>query len=271
MNDSTIIYNLTHGPYKHQTMKVINSLFQNENKGLKKLFVKLCDNKNNQSDKYIFKKLTEKAIKIDSYDEKQNARRAQNKWRCIRKYLPHNVRNYMDYGGNCGDIARILGTKMHLSKENITVVDTLNWAGRTLNPRSDITFVDFMHMKRIKSNSMNLITCFHVLHHLKPNDLKVCLTNICRILRHDARLIILEHNSWNEQWSNIIDMKHKLFDIVLNKTATYDNFHEKCYSLYRSSTEWTAILSRFGFNEIQQKHIHNNDNSYYGIFTLSKN
>ncbi len=217
---------------------LINKLFNNmatSNK-LIKLFIKILSNakinqhtiikilKDSKTDKEIINHFRELVVKpIDTYNEKYNVSRAHSKWSIIKPHIKISINSILDFGGNVGDTAYTIGNILGLSKNNINVVDINEWAGIKWEPRSDITFTNYNELSKIKDKSIDLITAFHSLHHIKENEYNNIIENFNRILSDKGVIVLYEHNNMN-YINSIIDIEHCIYDVVMTQKLTYDEF-----------------------------------------------
>jgi hypothetical protein len=210
------------------------------------------------------------------YTEKSDIKRAFNKWYNIKhQVLNHFIKknskisSVLDYGGNIGTTVSILGRKiLKLPKNKTMVVDVDEWSGNKWIPRNDITFFSVSNMKNIPSKSIDLITCFHTLHHIPKNEYIYILRNFHRILSDKGCIVIYEHNCESKEWAGIIDLEHAFYDVIVSKKISYDNFVKKeHYAKYLSINNWKKLFAKYGFKDFFIKELKNKDNSFYIYFT----
>lgn len=223
-------------------------------------------NNNKYTDKDIVDELKElNDEKYDLYSTENNYKRGLRRWNYIRDTLKNNkhpVKKYLDFGGGSGDMAYAIGNQMRLTKENIFVVDKKEFGGTTWIPNKKITFYD--NINNIKSNSIDLITCFHVLHHI--DNIDDIINEFYRVLKPDGILIILEHDVDNQLLTNYIDIEHLIFDTIINKNISYDDYIKTYFSKFYSKNDLIKIFNKFKF--INYTNINKPDNSAY--FTFKK-
>lgn len=222
-----------------------------------------------QSDSKIFNKLlTLEYTPRNLYTEESDIRRGFGKWKHIKSHLTKRIGSILDMGGNVGTTAMVLGRKIFKLPRNKTfVVDIDEWAGEKWTPRDDITFIHYNNMKDISDNSIDLITCFHTLHHIPKQDYPNILKQFYRILTDDGCIILYEHNCSHNEWAGIIDLEHALFDIVVSKKISYNDFVQKHhYAKYLSIDNWTKLFENVGFKKYFLEEMHNRDQSFYLFF-----
>jgi ubiquinone/menaquinone biosynthesis C-methylase UbiE len=221
-----------------------------------------------QNDLTITSKLRESvATKSNLYETKQNLHRGESRWKMIKHEVPNNVQGLLDYGGNVGDIAYVIGrNKLHLSKEKTIVVDINEWSGQKWTPRDDINFIHFDSMHTIPDNSVDLITSFHVMHHVDEKYLPKIVSELARILSPGGVFILYEHDCTNSFIVDLVDLIHMLYDVVMTQIMTYKQFAETHYAKYKSIKGWCKTFgSHFKVKKI--KYLNNSDHSAYITFT----
>ena len=262
---------------------VINDLLKNNSMNIKllKLFIKILKNGNINQESIIniFKeslkqKLSDETIinkfrsmvkyPINTYNENYNMKRAAFKWSFIKKNINININSIMDFGGNVGDTAYYIGKQLGLSKDKINVVDINEWAGLKWEPRNDITFTHYNKLSNIKDKSIDLITIFHSLHHIKESEYDYIMNNLNRILSNKGIIVLYEHNNNNYNIAKLIDLEHCLYDVVLSQKLTYKQFIDTTYfyAKYLQINQWENVFSKY-FKKYYYYEMHNLDNSFF--------
>ena len=268
-NDSHVMVNLSKDSYwRIKLLKLIIKILWYAK--IKQSTIEVLMNKhfnNNSTDKEIFKDLRELVkIPVNTYDTKYNINKAYNKWKLINTNINININSVLDYGGNVGDTAYAIGREiLKLPKDKVFVVDVNEWAGIKWTPRNDISFVNFNNMDTIKSNSIDLITVFHSLHHIKESEYNKILNMFNRVLTKNGIIVLYEHNNNNIRLQELIDIQHCLYDNVMTQKLTYNEFIETFYAQYLNINKWEQTFSKYFklFNKIEMKNI---DNSVYLFF-----
>jgi ubiquinone/menaquinone biosynthesis C-methylase UbiE len=204
----------------------------------------------------------------DMYNEKSDIGRGFGKWKRIKTHIkPTNA--ILDFGGNVGTTAMVIGRKiLKLPKENTFVVDIDDWSGNKWTPRNDITFIHYDHMEEIPDSSIDLITCFHTLHHISNKDYPRIIKQFYRILSPKGCVVLFEHNCTNNEWAELIDLEHAFYDIIVSKKITYNKFvQEDHYAKYLSINKWNELFEKYGFKSYYIDELHNKDNSFYSYFS----
>ncbi len=253
----------------------------NINNRLLKLFIKILKNANinhntimnilneGGSSETIINKFRDLVKKpINTYNEDYNMKRAEFKWDFIKKHININdINAILDFGGNVGDTAYYIGKQLGLSKNNINVVDINEWVGLKWEPRNDIIFTHYNNLSSIKDKSIDLITIFHSLHHIKENEYKYIIENLNRILSDKGIVVLYEHNNNSYDIVNLINLEHCLYDVVLSQKLTYKQFLDPnyFYAKYLSVYQWEYIFSKY-FKKYYFYEMHNIDNSFFMFF-----
>ena len=199
---------------------------------------------------------------ISLYTEEKNRERTLRKWGVLKNHIDIKVNALLDYGGNVGDTAYEYGKILGLTKNNIYVVDIDEWAGEKWIPRTDITFVHYNNMDKIPSNSIDLITIHHALHHIESNEFKKIIEMYNRVLTNDGIIVLYEHNSKMDDFATMIDLEHLLFDVVVSKKISYNNFIKTFYARYYTIKQWKHIFNKY-FVDYFTLETYSSDKSFY--------
>lgn len=134
-----------------------------------------------------------------------------------------NISSYLDFGGADGEICSFISNKLNLKKENAISMDVLSWFGHERESKFNNITYKFIYSNKIhlESNSLNLITCFQTLHHIK--HYKDILKEFERILKKGGILIIREHDCNDSNDAMLIDVEHSIFETTLQGTNMQDN------------------------------------------------
>jgi len=188
----------------------------------------------------------------------------------IKSIIPKNINLYnrdvfVDIGCGDGSITSELA-KIYKFKKTIGV-DVENWFDTYTNKDTNIEMVitDGKTIN-IKDNSVDVILCNHVLHHIEHID--AMLDEIARIIKKDGLLIIKEHNCYYKELSYVIDIYHALYELVFRKKQN-NKFIDNYYSNYLSDKELYAKLKKRNFEIINYVYDGGLLANYYGIYALS--
>jgi ubiquinone/menaquinone biosynthesis C-methylase UbiE len=189
----------------------------------------------------------------------------------IKSIIPKNINLYnkevfVDIGCGDGSITSELA-KIYKFKKSIGV-DVENWFDTYTNKDKNIELVitDGKTIN-IKDNSVDVILCNHVLHHIE--NLDDMLNEIARIIKKDGILIIKEHNCYYKELSYVIDIYHALYELVFKKKQN-DKFIDNYYSNYLSDKELYAKLKKRKFEIINYVYDGGLLANYYSVYSQAK-
>lgn len=101
-----------------------------------------------------------------------------------------------------------------------------------------------------KSNSLNLVTIFMVLHHITDiSKRQKLLQDIKRVLKKDGFLLIKEHDVQTAKEEYLINFIHYFYELSYNDTYNikyYNNYSVK----YMRQSQLHNILSKLGFKDV---------------------
>lgn len=164
------------------------------------------------------------------------------------------VTQYLDVGCGNGAITSAIGQRLGLSKDATIGVDIATWAGHDHKAETsrDITFRTIGQPYAIDAptGAIDLVTVFMVFHHIIPDLLPKALAEISRVLSPNGLVIIREHDSPNVMIDSLINIEHALFEIVIERLATPEQFAKNYIGKYKPKRDWIAALSAFGFRLI---------------------
>ena len=192
-------------------------------------------------------------LKKNAESKKYWSAKAKKHYNKVGSWIKGN--SYLDFGGGDGHMADIFGALV--KTKTVYVVDVAEWAGQKRKPNPNINFTD--DLKSIKSNSINFISAWHVLHHIK--EIKNTIKEFKRILKPNGRLVIYEHNVKNKMQGRFVEFKHRIFTMGMD-TMTLKK-HQETYSKFRSADQWQKII---GMQLLKVIDIKSNDYSYYAVF-----
>lgn len=202
----------------------------------------------NTSDKKIYNKIHsiiyKNNITESSNDTSEKSRYIADQ---IMKFLQGKLRtkiiSYLDIGCAEGSLTVEIGKRLKLSKYHIHGCDI-----RDIKKTANFNFRLIKNDKLpYENNSMSVISVIMVLHHVK--ELKKMLSEIYRVLQPGGYLLIKEHDSTSEQFSNFIDVVHGLYSLSLSHPVEDPTFCENYYASYKAENEWRNIITSVGFDK----------------------
>ena len=226
------------------------------------------------------------------------------------EYPPFNSpASMLDFGAFDGFMCEYLGELFKIPVQRRFAADIDNWFGTESVVKSQqVQFISLNETKTVlplETNSVDVVTCLQVLHHVK--NLDSALAEIARVCK--KTLVLREHDCMNAETSMLIDIEHSIWERVLKskgeekecthsekeediemktdemqtddetKSAkpTENDFVSTYYGQYRSKFEWTNLLRKYGF-EYNKKVMYptpthpmkNLTRYYYAVYTKVK-
>lgn len=202
------------------------------------------------------------------YSDSHDFRRATNRWDNVKNHTTTKVKSMLDFGGNVGNTVFHIGRQiLKLSKNNTYSADIPEWSGEKWIPRDDITFIDANKLENISDNSIDMISAFHVLHHIKLKEYPKILKHFYRILSPGGFIVIYEHDCNAANMAILIDIEHALYDVIVSKKNTWGEFVKDHYAKYLSIKKWQTTFENAGFKKYHVMELKNIDNSFYMFFS----
>lgn len=168
-----------------------------------------------------------------------------------------NIGTYLDLGCGNGAITAAIGTELFgLKKEHIIGTDINTWAGH-MHAQEVSDKITFLPMRTssdipIEANTIDVLTAFMMLHHVKDDDLSKLIQEIYRVTTDDAIIILREHDSPNHMVDSLINIEHGLFEVAIEKLTTGAQFQQNYYGKYKSKRDWVMVFNQFGFDAVGQ-------------------
>ena len=267
---STRTDNITHlykNPQFHaKLIKLLKKILKYSNINVNDTIQFLRQLNGSNTDVKFFNHIISKIVKMQPvYSEKYDFEKAERRWETIEPNKTKIVTRLLEFGGNVGNTAYALGQYNNLTKKDTLVADIPEWEGIKWEPRKDITFINAENLDEIKSNSVDMITVFHVLHHINKQDITKILKQFNRILTSDGFIVLYEHDCGNKNMAAFIDIEHALFDAITLRKP-YDKFVKSYYAKYYSFKQWQFMFENSGFKKYHSIELRNLDNSFYMFF-----
>ena len=78
-------------------------------------------------------------------------------------------------------------------------------------------------------------------------------------------IVLVEHDVRNNTQRKIVDLKHFVYDLIINQIKTYSTYMKSFYSNYKSLEQWNNLFSKFSL--IRYNRIKNSDDwTYFAIY-----
>lgn len=110
--------------------------------------------------------------------------------------------------------------------------------------------------EKIKSGSVDLVTCFIGLHHVPPSKLQEYLHSIHRILAPGGSFILRDHNAFGERMIALVSVVHSVFNAATGVTPE-DEKEEVRHFLPMQT--WERLLEENGFKRVSNPLIREGD------------
>jgi hypothetical protein len=111
----------------------------------------------------------------------------------------------------------------------------------------------------MENESVDVITCFQVLHHVQ--DLDYTVRDLVKKLKTGGMFIIREHDCNDAVTRVLIDVEHSLFEVVKKETVELNAgylFETIDSDKYKSISAWTSYLRGHGLELMDEfKKLHN--------------
>lgn len=206
------------------------------------------NSKQKENDAFAIMRAKKRAIDISWLLPRDIYMRMTNK-----KFQPR----YMDFGGADGAITTEIAKKFNIPKKNTYCVDFETWEnmhhdesrGKYAN---NMIFVPIREGEKdipMAENSIDLITCLQVLHHL-PDPVHT-IKEFHRILDKGGVVCIREHDSRGEIDNKMFDLIHVMYEIVLSEKENWD-YVKGAQPVYRSQEGWRKMFLDNGFRSIKE-------------------
>jgi SAM-dependent methyltransferase len=236
-------------PYPH-TLKQINFVnkkyldeIMKKNKLLKGFNQVYEPSKN---DIEIYMELQDK-LESSKEDVDRGAIRVGQTQELLNQFKNKNV-VYVDFGGSDGTISSALTKYMNINKEKSFSVDVENWFNiSNIEKYPNITYKRIKENTKLpfEDNSVDFITCFQVLHHIKNHQF--IINEFRRILKNDGIVLLREHDCRNREDHTLIDIEHSVNEITQRHLdrCNAEKFLNDYEAYYQSRDYWIKAFKDF--------------------------
>ncbi|HWB24269.1 MAG TPA: methyltransferase domain-containing protein [Chitinophagaceae bacterium] len=108
----------------------------------------------------------------------------------------------------------------------------------------------------IKSDSVDLVTCYNGLHHYPDEYLGDIIKFIHRVLRKGGIFIVREYDVKTTAMQTFVSVIHSVMNVGAN-VSWATNVNE--YRSFRPAEEWSNIITSFGFEDLGKRVIQEKD------------
>ena len=152
---------------------------------------------------------------------------------------------YLDIGCGMGWKAVDLGRALNIKQVDIFGADIADWFGLTEKRDDRFTFIPLTPNMplNIETNSLQLISMMHSLHHIK--DIEYRLEDCYRMLQKDGYIILMEHDVFFIEDFCIADIEHALYERVRENKK--NEFLKNHYANYRNWVEIDILMKKAKF------------------------
>ncbi len=175
------------------------------------------------------------------------------------------VQQYLDVGAGDGKITEAVGKRLNLKTDQTHAVDRKQWIGQSIKKAANVTFSYIDKKIKYDDSTFDLVTVFQALHHFR--NLEQMLAEIRRVCKPGAVLIIREHDAFHKHIHTLIDVEHMLYAALSDRTPK-EQYKQKYYGAYMSSTQWDAVLKTYGFSLVYKAKKKNPTRYYYAAYRL---
>ena len=140
----------------------------------------------------------------------------------------------------------------NLPKKTIYCVDLENWfhyKEKREAKRCNFNVLEPRKVLEFKNNYLDIVSMFHVMHHMKESELIFRLKDINRILRKGGYLIIGEHDLLKVNDFCLADIEHGLFEVAIKKKPKY--FYENHFTRYYNWINLDILLQQLNFKIVK--------------------
>lgn len=121
--------------------------------------------------------------------------------------------------------------------------------------------------KNIPKNSFDLVTVYIGFHHCPPHLREEFITSIREILKPNGKLIVRDHDAYNERMLRIVGLAHDIFNLGTKETLEYNKKEER----YFYSLEFLEkMMNKFGFELAGKKLLQDGDPTLNTLMLYTK-
>jgi len=163
----------------------------------------------------------------------------------LKKYIPLSIinpKNYLDIGCFNGNTTIAVSKYFKLDKDQCHGVDINNYK-KSNKVQKKMTFKMYDGLNfPYEDNSFDLISCFMLFHHIKPDNLETFIKEISRIMKPNGILLFREHDVINDKLKILLDVLHYYYDNVLEPNEVWEDTN----NYYNSKKYWADKLYEYG-------------------------
>lgn len=216
----------------------------------------------------IQRKLLKEQPKKDLYDDTKSKYQAQQ----IVDSLKRNVKgkeynSILDFGGGNGKMLVNIGNILKIKQENMYLSDIDKWAGLNWTETREKNIKYIPSEKLSETNiKVDLIIVSHTIHHINDEIIKERLKTFEKILNKDGIIVLKEHDIDNPIKRKLVELKHIIYDVIIDFKFTYKQQIKEEISNYKSIFEWNKFFSKFKFIRYERNN-KSNDWTYFAFYS----
>lgn len=172
-----------------------------------------------------------------------------------------NIKTYLDFGAGDGINAETIGSLLSIRKNNIHCLDIKNAEHninlKNLHKKCDVHIYNGTNFdtaknlqklpNKISKNSISLITCFQVLHHIPLIAIDNIFKQMSDVLEKNGLVIIKEHDAKKKD-IDFLQVVHFIF-YIMNDFSLEESFNELGNN-YTNKAGLTKLLKKNNFVKI---------------------
>jgi FAD/FMN-containing dehydrogenase len=120
---------------------------------------------------------------------------------------------------------------------------------------------------RIADSSLDLVTVYIGLHHCPRAKLDAFVGSIRRVLRPGGKLVLRDHDAYDQTTWDLIDFIHDIFYAGLNKPWSFDSTEQRHFT---SAAHLAAYLKAQGFEDSGKRLLQDHDPSFNTLMLFTK-
>ena len=194
---------------------------------------------------------------------------------CFRKNM-----KIADIGGGNGDVIKIIGENLNLSKENLYCVENNSNSWTESYPFSNgkhiqYIFWDNITIPNIKPHSLDVVLIMVTLHHMTNDIIQNLFNNLNQLAKPNSLLILKEHDCKTSDDLYLINWEHHLYyivnshllnqnDVIKYKQSYVDNYKTKSY--YDNLLYKNGYVDIVEFTRLFDKNLHLDKNNATNLY-----
>ena len=126
---------------------------------------------------------------------------------------------------------------------------------------------DEISEEQIPSESLDLVTCYIGIHHIRLEKIDTFIQSVHRVLRPGGRFILRDHDVKTKEMSTFVSLIHTVFNMGLNETW---KFNQEEFRNFQSLDHWCEYLAQQGLKASEKRLLQDNDPSDNTLISFVK-